>query len=102
MNDETRKSYEQHVLEQVYKVVCSEQVTRKRMECTPQWVLDKSLKTELDDNWAEAYIPVNYQDVSRGANVISSHFFYNVKQEEVDTKRLKARLFPHGSRDRMI
>lgn len=94
-------SDEQHVLSQMYSVVGSEQVTRRRMECAPQWILDKSVKTELDSNWSEAYVAVQEDSVPINANIISSHFVYKVKNEENGKKRLKARLCPHGNRDRM-
>lgn len=39
--------------------------------------------------------------MSRAENVISAHFVYKVKSDEKGKKRLKARLCPHGNRDKM-
>lgn len=94
-------SDEQKVLEQVYVATDGKQVSRKQMECAPQWLLDKSVKNELDANWKGSYIEVNENNVAPDANVISAHFVYKVKVEEKDKKRLKARLCPHGNRDKM-
>lgn len=79
----------------------SSAVTRKKMECAPQWLIDKDVQKELRSNWDDAYIAVQEEAVPIGANLISSHFGYKVKQEENGRKRLKARLCPHGKRDKM-
>lgn len=94
-------SKEQDVLASIYEVIGSDQVTRKRMECAPQWILDKAVRSELEVNWKDAYVPIIESDVPRKANVITSHFVFKIKKEEGGKMRLKARLCPHGNRDKM-
>lgn len=71
------------------------------MELAPRWVVDKSVKDELETNWSDAYIEVEETEVSRHANVITEHFVHKMKVEEGDKKRLKARLCPHENMDKM-
>lgn len=94
-------SDEQKVLNEVYAVVGSDQVTRRHMECAPQWLVDKAVKAELDENWSDSYISVHEKKVAWNENIISAHFVYKVKTEEKGVRRLKARLCPHGIRDKM-
>lgn len=43
-----QSTYEQHVINQVYRTIGSKKVTRKKMERAAQWLLDKSVKSELE------------------------------------------------------
>lgn len=78
-------------MDQVYAVIRGDQETRQRMEWEPQWFLDKSVTSEPDSNWSDAYESVPEETVSRGADVITSHFLYKLKKEENGKKRLKVR-----------
>lgn len=93
------ESQEQRVLDDIHGILGSEQVTRRKIEGAPPWVIQKAVKTEYDSNWADAYVEVKDRDVPKGANVIGSHIVYKVKVEENNRKRLKARLCPHGNHD---
>ena len=93
------ESQEQRVLDDLYGILGSEQVTRRKMECAPPWIVEKAVTAEYTSNWADAYIEVKDEDVRKGANVIGSHIVYKVKVEENGRKRLKARLCPHGNHD---
>ena len=93
------ESHEQKVLDDIYGILGSEQVTRRKLECAPPWVVEKAVKSEYNSNWADAYVEVKEVDVPKGANVIGSHIVYKVKVEENNRKRLKARLCPHGNHD---
>lgn len=64
-------------------------------------MIDKSVENELKSNWDGAYVSFQKGSVSRHANVISSHFVYKIKRKENEKKRLKARLCPHGNREKM-
>lgn len=99
-DDGQLRSQAQQVLEQVYDTVGGEQLTRRRMECAPTWILDQAMRKEIEDNWEGAIERIPEKDVPRHANVISSHIIYKVKQEE-GHKRMKARLCPHGNRDKL-
>lgn len=69
-------------------------MTRKKMECAPQWLLNNAVEKELSSNWADAYESIQENTVPHDAKIISSHFVYKIKQEENGKKRLKARLCP--------
>lgn len=79
----------------------NEQVTRRRIEGMPSWVAEKSVRTEHDDNWMDAYDPGREDMVPMDANVISSHVVYKVKKDGDSSLTLKARICPHGDRDTM-
>ena len=50
---------------------------------------------------AEAYEEVNLDDIERGANLISSHQFFTVKNDGESGKlKLKCRMVPHENRDK--
>ena len=93
-------SSEQEVLEQLYQATGGDQVTRSNLENAPPWLVQKALGEEIDIAWKGAYEEVPESEVPMGANVITSHVVYKVKNEEGGRKRLKARLCPHGNRDK--
>ena len=95
----TLQSDEQHILSKFYGIVGKSQITRKSMEGLPSWIIQNAINREIEQNWTDAYEEVKETDVPRNANVISSHIVYALKSEENNTKRLKARLCPHGNRD---
>lgn len=95
------QSTKQDTLTEIYKVVGGKQLTRSKMAFAPSWVLDSALQEELQSNWKDAYDTVDDREIGNNANVIPSHVLYKVKNEEHNTKRMKARLCPNGNRDRM-
>eukprot|EP00737_Agarophyton_chilense_P005146 gb/GEZJ01007286.1/.p1 GENE.gb/GEZJ01007286.1/~~gb/GEZJ01007286.1/.p1 ORF type:complete len:237 (-),score=12.09 gb/GEZJ01007286.1/:830-1540(-) len=88
------------VLNEIYNVIGSAHVTRKKMDCRPQQIMDNAVDEELENVWMGAYVEVPECTVPPNANVISSHVVYIVKSEERDKKYMKARLCPHGNRDK--
>lgn len=94
-------SDEQKILEEMHSVLGNAQVTRKKLGFAPPWIVEKAMRTEVDSNWAKAYKVVRETDVPRNENIISAHFVFKVKKEEDGSRRLKARLCPHGNRDQM-
>ena len=94
------QSEQQLALERLYEATGGEQVTRSKMESAPPWLIQKALEDEINGAWDGAYEEVDERDLPAHANIISSHVVYKVKNEEGNTKRLKARLCPHGNRDR--
>lgn len=93
-------SQEQLELNKLYAVIGKETVSRKKLEGAPFWLIDKAVKEEVEDAWKDAFTEVSEQQVPFDANIISSHIIYKIKIDEKGTKRLKARLCPHGNRDR--
>lgn len=55
---------------------------------------------EEEQNCQGVYQPVLQAEVPRSANAISSHVSYKVKVNEDGTLKLKARICPHGIRDK--
>lgn len=68
------------------------------MDCAPQWLLDKAVNHEVEVNWSKSNIETYGSEGPSNANFISSHFVYKIKNEDKDTKRLMARLFPPVTR----
>lgn len=93
-------SDEQRILKKIYLATGGAQLSRNKMECAPQWVLDKAVKEELENSWKDAFLEVSERSIPKNANVISSHVVYKVKCEENNLMRMKARLCPHGNRDK--
>lgn len=94
-------SHKSRILEDIYRVIGGEQVTRRKLEFAPPWIVEMADKEELEDNWKETIEEVEEASVPKDANVIGSHFVYKVKNEEGNAKRLKARLCPHGNMDKL-
>lgn len=90
---------EQNVLVNIESVIGKRQVSGSEMQFAPPWILDRAVKREIAENWTEAYEPVHRGQLQKGANIISSHFVYRVKTDELGVKMLKARLVIHGNRD---
>lgn len=99
--DKDLGSDKQMVLRDIHSVIGNAQVTISRMQSAPSWVTTKALEEEHHDNWRTAYYEVEESVVPRNANVISSHVVYKIKTEESGRHRLKARIVPHGNKDRM-
>lgn len=92
---------ELNVLKRIKDTIGTAQVTRRRMEGVPSWIMQKALMAEHDDNWKDAYIEMSDSDVDKTENVIASHVVYKLKVDEAGGMRLKARICPHGNRDIM-
>jgi len=89
----------QEVLKQVHDVVGSREVTMKKLEFAPSWLVESAFNSEYDTNWHDAYLPIDESDAPDDANVITSHVIYKVKTDENDQRKLKARIVPHGNKD---
>lgn len=70
------------------------------MECGPPWLVAKAVRREHDENWADAYVPVDELEGSQNANVLGEHIVYKVDTEEYGSLRLKHGIFPHGNHDK--
>lgn len=51
------------------------------------------------DNCSENVECVEDSDVSRPSNIISSHVIYKLNVDEVENKKLEARICPQANRD---
>lgn len=94
------QSTEQEALADLYKSIVSEQVSYNRISPAPSWLVEKAVYSELRDNWEGSYNEVYEVEVPSDANVVFSHFVFKIKIEENGHMRLKARLCPHGNRDK--
>ena len=86
-------------LEKIHEIIGSKQVTAKQLSFAPPFIMDDAFKTEHTSNWLDAYEEVTESDVPRYANVITSHVVYKLKTDEDGTRKMKARLVPHGNHD---
>lgn len=99
--DTKLSSTNQETLNEIYKVVGSKQLTRRKMSSAPSWILDSALKEELDANWSETFDKVDERKIGDNSKVIPSHVVYKVKSGGNKVKRMKAQICPNGNRDRM-
>lgn len=74
----------------------SKQLTVKKKECTPSWMLDKTADEEVNETLDGAYEEVPDSAVSSKSNIIGSHYSYKVKIKECG-KLLKVRLCLRGT-----
>lgn len=61
--------------------------------------MDEAFNSEFQNNWVDAFVEVPERSVPRDANVITSHVVYKIKTDETGSRKLKARVVPHGNRD---
>lgn len=66
----------------LYGVVGSAQVSSKKIDSAPEWMLDKAVGEEIENAWKDAYVQIPEKDVPRSANVNGSQVVYTVKIEE--------------------
>ena len=92
-------SEKQRILKDVYEEIGTSQVAYRRLEFAPSWLIEEAFAKEHDDNWADAYELVDYKEMPKHANVISSHVVYKIKKQDDEMLILKARLVPHGNND---
>lgn len=86
-------------LEEIHNVIGSKQVTATKLAFAPPWLLRDALKKEHNSNWADAYKEVEEKEISRSANVISSHVVYRLETDEEGSRMLKARIVTHANHD---
>lgn len=77
---------EKVALEQTVEQFSSSQFMRHEAPFIPEWVYDKSIRRELDDNWLPNMRVIRMCDVPKDANVISSHSIYKVKDDFVESE----------------
>ena len=91
---------EQALLRQLREVIRDEPVSESRLQFLPRWMLDKAILEEKK-NFAlnHAFEEWNIRALPRDANLISSHFFFQLKHDgTTDKLKLKCPLVPHGNR----
>lgn len=82
IDEDKLHSINQHTLNEIYRVIGGKQMTRSKMSCAPDWILDKALQEELKANWKDTHDVVDERDIEEHANFIPSHVLYEVKNEE--------------------
>lgn len=85
------KSQRQMILQEIRNDIGSRQVTFSALQFCPDWILDHGLTSGLSFNWKGAYITVPEVSIPHGANLISSHIVFKIKDDDGNL-RLKARL----------
>lgn len=93
-------SDEQNVFKEMYEVVGGSQVTGKKLNIAPLWILAKVVEWEVESNRIVVYTEIREIDVLQDANVTTFHFVYKINSEEKGVNTLKAGLCPHGNKDR--
>lgn len=60
------------------------------------------MKSKLHTNWTEAFTSIPVQAVPRNANVLGSHFVFQIKENNSNELKMKVRLVLHGNRDHIL
>lgn len=79
----------QDVLRDILKFIGGTQVTIKRMECAPTWIIQKALHSEHDNNCQTANQVVSEKLLPLSSNTIGSHLVYKLKVYEKRQMKLK-------------
>ena len=90
---------EQSILLQIQAAIGDSDVSAIQLQWVRQWLLGKTVKNEKT-NYLTPCSPVHYRDLPAQSNVISSHFFFSIKQASDGHLKLKCRMVYHGNRDR--
>lgn len=69
------------------------------LEFAPPWLLEEAYNEE-EKNWEGVYQSVEESSIPGDANLISIHVAYKIKVIKEDKLKLKARICPHGIRDK--
>lgn len=94
-------SEEQQLMKEMRDVIGNSQVTRKKLEFSPEWVIQKVLQAENDNNWKKENKETPEGQVESNSNEKISHVIYKIKVNEDGTLKLKARICPRGNRDEL-
>ena len=83
-------------------VVGDKPTSEFKLQFAPQWIVDQAIAAEKENYLhANAYQEVEYGQLPRNANIISSHHFFQIRCDGEEGKlKLKYRLVPHGNSDR--
>lgn len=61
---------ERKKLDRLYNIVGRKQLSPSRMKCTPQWLLDKAINEEVEQNRAKPVHPIHERHVPKKVGVI--------------------------------
>lgn len=89
------------MLQNVRNIILKYTTTRKTLQIIPPWIIKKELGEEHDKNWTEAYEEVPETEIPGHGSSITSHVIYKMKTDENGFHTMKARIFPHGNKERM-
>lgn len=73
------KSDRKRTITLIHETVGSEQVSLKRLDFAPAWIIDEAFQEERKSNWINAYRSVREDEVPYNANVITWHVVYKLK-----------------------
>ena len=93
------ESTKDKALAEVYGVIGHDTVMLRDLEFAPPWLVKEAYDIE-EANWQGVYEVVEESSIPKNANVVSSHVAYKIKVSEDGSLILKARICPHGNRDK--
>lgn len=85
---ETLASQKQMVVPMIKNRVGTKKVRASELSFAPSWILEEATKTELEENWKDAYDLVSFENLRPNANVIASHVVSKVKEAQGGALRL--------------
>jgi len=93
------KSIQEDAMNMYFKAFEHKEFTRGSAQGLPSFVQDNAYKTE-EAKFLRTVRMIPPSKIPKGANVITSHVIYKVKQSDDGDLFLKARIAPHGNKDR--
>ena len=76
-----KKDVAQKVQKDAHESIRHGQFHRRNASFLPCWMFDEADKLELQKNWVPNVLKMELENIPQDANVISSHFIYNIKSE---------------------
>lgn len=81
-DSELLKSKAQETLEEMFKVLGSGQVSKRKVELAPDWIVRAAEVEKIKIHGKTHIRKLRKKDIPLNANVIGSHFVYKFKEEE--------------------
>lgn len=92
-------STEKEALQSYYDQFNSKEFLLHQAQGLPQFVTQNAYSIE-EINFKKIFKEVHFSDIPADANIISSHVLYKVKVNDDNSLMMKARIGPHGNKDR--
>eukprot|EP00171_Calliarthron_tuberculosum_P001315 IDg1315t1 len=86
-------------LDLYYEMFGNKEFLSHHSEGLPTYAIQNAYVNE-EQNFMKTVRAVHVTDVPLNANIITSHVIYNVKTNDDNTKKMKARIAPHGNKDK--
>jgi len=91
-------SIEAEAVDRYFQVFGNKDFMLHQAQGLPPFVTQNAYMAE-EESFLKTVRHVNLEEIPQGANIISSHVLYKVKDRDDGTRIIKARIAPHGNKD---